>query len=99
MTIKQVFTIYDSKAETYAPPFMTDSIGITLRSFSDAVKNPELDFYKHPEDYTLFHIAEFDNKTAKYKNLLTPKSIGTAQEFQTQPQLEKTVLLKDDKDL
>lgn len=79
--IKQVFTVYDSKAEMYMPPFMAFNKGEAIRSFSDAAKDPKSMIYAHPEDYTLFHIGEYDDNTAKYIQPVTNVSLGVAIEY------------------
>nr|UXQ88105.1 MAG: nonstructural protein [Microvirus sp.] len=60
-----IFTIFDEKARAYLPPFYQPEIAQAHRSFGDAVNDPETAFYKHPSDYTLFHIGSFDNETGK----------------------------------
>lgn len=79
--INKVFSVYDSKAEMYLRPFLARSKGEALRGFSDASNDKTLEIGKHPEDYTLFYIAEFDESTGKYNNVLTPESLGVALEF------------------
>jgi len=79
--LMQIMAVYDSKAEVYNRPFFVEAVGIALRSFMDLLKEGTHDFAKHPEDYTLFHLGSFDNKTAKYDLFATPKSLGVAIEF------------------
>lgn len=79
--ILQMFTVFDSKAEAYLPPFTTAARGQAVRSFSDTCNDPEHVFNKHPEDYTLFALGEFDDTTAEFDPLLTPVSLGVASEF------------------
>lgn len=82
--LMQILCVYDSKAESYNRPVYVEAVGIGLRGFMDLLKNPEHEFTKHPEDYTLFHLGEFDTKTAKFDLLKTPKSLGVAIEFMPQ---------------
>ena len=70
-----IFTIYDSKAETFNAPFFMTNEPQAVRGFSDAVNNPETPYGKHPEDYTLFLIGEYDDTTAEIITI-APKSIG-----------------------
>lgn len=80
----QVFTIYDSKAEIYLKPFHCESIGVALRSLMDVLEDPKHEMTKHSEDFTLFHLGDFDNKKGKYTQFQTPKSVGTVLEYKTQ---------------
>jgi len=81
MSSKQLcFTVYDSKAETYLPPFFVPSKGLAIRAFEDCVNSEDHHFGKHPADYTLFSLGEFDTDTAYFE----PNgkiSIGNGVEF------------------
>lgn len=77
----KVFTIYDSKVESYMSPFMAPTAGHALRMFADTVNDDKTTLNKHPEDFTLFEIGEYDDSTAKYTNLEALKSLGTAIEY------------------
>lgn len=77
----KVFSVYDSKAEMYLKPMHLNTTAEALRAFQDAVNNQETSMYHHPEDYTLFHLGEWDNSTGVYKNNQTPVSLGVAVEF------------------
>ena len=79
--ILQIFSIYDTKAESFNPPVYLTSPGLAIRSFSDSVQNPESQFAQHPEDYTLFQIGSWDDQTSKFELLSTPKSLHVAIEF------------------
>lgn len=79
--LRKVFAIYDSKAQVYSAPFMCSHVGEATRSFMDAVNDKGTLLNRHPEDYTLFEIASFDDCTAKYESLPTPKSLALAIEL------------------
>lgn len=76
----QVFSIRDVKAEAFSQsPFFFRSIGEAQRVFGDEVKNPESQLGKHPEDFQLFHIGEYDQTTGVLTPfaVLQPISYGT----------------------
>lgn len=79
--IHQCFTVYDSKTEAYFLPFYSKTIGEAIRSFEDAISDPNHSFAKHLEDYTLFHIGEYDDNTAIMKTLDAHIPLGKAIEF------------------
>lgn len=56
-----VFSVYDSKAEGFLAPFYAANNGVAQRIFTNAVRSEGHDFFKFPEDYTLFRIGEFDS--------------------------------------
>lgn len=79
--IKLIFTIYDSKAETYMDPFCAKTKGEAVRMFTDTCNDPNHQFYRHAEDYTLFHLGTYDDNQATHDLLATPVALGIAIEF------------------
>ncbi len=55
-------SIRDSKAEYWSYPRSFRSRGDALRSFDDAINSGE-GYGKHPEDFGLFAVGEFDEST------------------------------------
>ena len=58
------------------------------RAFNDCVNDAEHNFGRHPEDYTLFKIGEFDDQTAEI-NWETPQSLGNGIEYVLTPVAQK----------
>lgn len=83
----QVFAIYDSKARGYNQPFYFQSVEMARRAFFDVVNDKTTMFYKHGTDYTLFHLGEFDDETARFSELEAHFSLGLASQFR-QPEKE-----------
>lgn len=79
--ISKVFTVYDSKAEIYMPTFLFGNRGEAIRAFADTVNDVTTQLGKHPEDFTLFEVGEYDNSTGKYSQKDAHKSLGCAVEF------------------
>lgn len=59
--IMLVCSVYDKKVNAFASPFFVRSQGEAIRSFTDACQDGQTVFCKHPEDYLLFQIGEFDD--------------------------------------
>jgi hypothetical protein len=78
---KLVFAIYDSKAEYFKNPIMMRTKGEALRGFIDVANDKQTDIGMHPEDFTLFCIAEYDEIHGVYINKVAPESMGVAIEF------------------
>lgn len=74
-----LYSVFDSKMASFGHPYATQRDEAAIRSFSDAVNNPakENDWYRHPEDYSLYRIGEFDNDSAKLTPCL-PEPLITA---------------------
>lgn len=79
--IQKMFTVFDSKAEAYLPPFFMNSKGVAIRSFSDTVNDPSSQFNKHPADFTLFELGEYNEQDATFKIHTAKISLGSANEF------------------
>lgn len=77
----KMYTVYDSKAEAYKTPFFMQTKGLALRSWEDTVNDQQTTFYKHPGDFTLFEVGEYDDQTGEVVNWETKISLGTALEF------------------
>lgn len=78
---KKLFTIYDSKAETYVAPFCLLSRGEAIRAFTDTVNDQSIPPGKYPEDFSLFELGTFDETNCKFVLYSTPTSLGVGVEF------------------
>lgn len=65
---KQVFAIYDTAVGAYLQPFFMRSPNEAIRSFRESANMDDHPFNKNPEDYTLFHLGEYDEETGKFQN-------------------------------
>lgn len=59
--IHEVFSVYDKKAKAFITPFFLPTVGMAVRAFTDAVNQEGHAWNKHPEDYQLFKIGQFDD--------------------------------------
>ena len=78
---QRMYTIYDSKAETYLPPFYFQSHRDAIHAVTQTVNDGTSTINSYPEDFTLFHIGEYDSHTASINMLEAKKSIGTLSEY------------------
>lgn len=84
------FAVYDAKVKTFMRPLMARSFGEAERAFSDAVRHPESDYSRHPEDYSLFHVGYFSEDTGLLEGLVAPVQVCQALQFSDgKPQLVK----------
>lgn len=77
----QMFTVLDTKSDYYHNPFLARTKGEAIRMFADTVQDKNTLFAKHPADFVLFHLGEFDNATCDFDLFAAPVSIGKAVEF------------------
>lgn len=81
--IVKMFAVYDAKAEAYFPPFYSQNAQSAIRDFSDKVNTPNHVWNRHPEDYTLFAVGEFDDQTCQITPLKAHSPLGKALEYVT----------------
>jgi len=56
-------SVYDVKAKAYSKPTPLLTEGEAIRAFTDAVNDESSIYWKHAEDFILFHVATFDEQT------------------------------------
>lgn len=59
----QLLAVRDRQLDAFLRPFAAQSIGQAVRSFRDEINNNQSDMNKHPEDYELYHLGEFQDDT------------------------------------
>lgn len=78
--IYKVFTVFDSKTEAYMRPFFCQTKGEAIRIFSDTVNQDDTQFWRHPGDFSLFEVGEYDDQHADLRSI-TPVCLGVAIEY------------------
>jgi len=76
----QVYSVFDIVAKVFSQPFYMASTGQALRGFGDEVNNPNSMLSKHPGDFKLFKLAEFDDNTGKFISI-EPEFLCNAVDF------------------
>lgn len=60
---QRLFAVRDGKVEQFFPPMCFQTPGAAQRWFEDLINNDKTELYKHPGDYVLYSIGEFDTDT------------------------------------
>lgn len=76
-----IYSIKDTKAEVFLPPFYVRNNGEAIRVFDDCVQNPDTNLAKHPEDFYLFKLGEFDQDSGSLIPSACPESLASAMDF------------------
>lgn len=90
-----VASVFDSATKVYFQPFYARSRAEAIRSFAECANQEGHPFCKHPGDFTLFIIAEWDEDTGKFENLVAPDCLGTALEHKVQVKSDNLELFPD----
>lgn len=72
----KIFSVFDSKTEAFLPPFSLKTVGEAERVITSMVADPNNNFCKYAEDFTLFELGTWDDVDCKYELLDTPFSVG-----------------------
>lgn len=85
-----MFGLFDSKAAVYGTPFFMPNQAMAMRGFGDMVNDNRSMVAKHPEDFTLYMLGEFDDNTGVVKAFEPPSNLGSATQFvkEKAPQLK-----------
>lgn len=57
----RMYSVYDRKTLVYLPPYFALTDGAAIRTLSDAVADRNNMLAKHPNDYVLYFVGEFDD--------------------------------------
>lgn len=77
--IQGIYSVKDLKAGAFAPPFFMPRDEAAIRAFGDAVQGGDTLMIRHPEDFALYCLGEFDDNLGLVAGLETPKLLATAQ--------------------
>lgn len=67
----KVLAVFDKKMGIFMTPWTSRSLGGAIRSFSDEANRAADDnqIYRHPEDFSLWHLANFDEENGIFNAL------------------------------
>ena len=77
----RVYSVYDSKAVFYLPPFTMRSDAEAIRSFTVAASDANTAVGKHPGDFTLFCIGTYDDSSAELQKFDALENLGVALQY------------------
>jgi len=65
-----MFAIFDVKTGAYMLPFFQVTRGQAMRSLADSMGDKDNPVGRHPEDYRLFQLAEFDDESGEIEPII-----------------------------
>jgi hypothetical protein len=72
-----LYSIYDAKAEAFMMPFSATNDGFATRMLLDSASDPATSLYKHPEDFSLFRLASYEENTGVITPVVPVACVGT----------------------
>lgn len=85
-----VYSVYDSKAKAYLPPFFMSNDFVAVRVFADCANDAQHQFCKFGADFTLFKLGTFNDENGVITSLQNQENLGLASSFFCQRVIEET---------
>ena len=86
MSKLMLYSVFDAKVKYFHNPMFMRNKGEAIRSWQEAANDEKSQICRHPNDFDLFEIGEFDDQPAKITMHTTPESIGLAVHFKRAPE-------------
>lgn len=80
--ILKVFAIFDTKAELYKNPWYMATVAEAVRAFGDLANDTSSVINRHPKDFQLVQVAEWDDSTGKFEEVF--REFGFAEGYKQQ---------------
>lgn len=82
MPTHQVLAVRDRATDSFGQPIFVVAVGQGVRSFTDEINRKESPFHAHPEDYDLYHLAEYEDRTGQLSPFSTPRLVSIGKDLQ-----------------
>lgn len=79
--IVKIYAVYDEKAKSYLDPVYFGHDGEALRKFSDVVSNDKSPIAKHPGDFAMYKLGQFDTSSGAIAGVKNPEFLAKAIDF------------------
>lgn len=76
-----ITSIYDHIAKSYTLPSFVVTTGVAVRAFAHAANDPDHTIGKHPGDFSMFLLGEFEDEQGEFTIYPVPSSLGLAASF------------------
>lgn len=98
----KAYTLHDTKAASYSPPFFTASHGLATRMVQELASDASTTVGRHPSDFTIYCVGAFDTERGELLPAphrehiadvlsLAPRAAGQAGLFEDTPRAAPAV--------
>lgn len=70
-----IVAVRDRALDAYLRPFFVNALGGAIRGFQDEINRADGEMFKHPDDYDLYHLGDWDDETGQFTSQ-QPKQIA-----------------------
>lgn len=79
---KRVYSVRDNKMASFGVPILIDNDAVATRQFGDIITSAgDNVMCKHPADFTLYYIGDYDMTSGKFENVECPVALATGSDF------------------
>lgn len=78
----RMYSVFDVKAAVYSVPFSAPNDQMAVRSFGDGCQDERSPWAKHPEDYSLHLVGQFDDAAGAVSPVSPVVFVAKAADFQ-----------------
>lgn len=79
----KIVAVHDRALDAYLRPFFTPALGAAIRSFQDEINRADSDINKHPDDYDLYHLGDWDDATGAFTPQPKPIQIAIGKQLKS----------------
>ena len=79
--IQRIFSVYDTKACAFAPPFVSERWETATRLLRQMMQDRNIMPSQYPEDFVIYELGEMDLGTGEIKPIVPPTSHGSLLQF------------------
>ena len=66
MAVLKIFGVRDRAVDSFGQPIFAVAAGAVVRSFTDEIQKDGTEFNRHPDDYDLYELGEFEQSTGVF---------------------------------
>lgn len=80
-----VYAIEDIKIESFSAPFTSPNNNTAMRQFGDVATDPNTNINRHPDDYRLCRLGEWDDQSGEFTSE-KPTTLAWAKDYHGGPE-------------
>lgn len=81
--VQKIFCFKDDKSDSYGPPMTVENQGFLIRQVQEELVKGQAIWAKHPHDFSIFELGEYDIYTGIITRHETKKCLGLVLDFKT----------------
>lgn len=79
--LHKLLAVHDRAMDAYDRPWCVPSIGAAIRAFQDSVNDTQHPMNKHPDDYDLYHVGDYNDHTGEITPVYPPQKVAIGKQM------------------